>query len=415
MPQKMKFGRYDYAAYWAFTAYAASSLSIPLTLVAMGKSLNFPLDAGGMGTGGTLHLVRSAAMLITLMLCGAVANRIGKRITMGLAMTLMGAGIFLCGFAPVYAALLPFLLLAGCGEGLCEGICTPFIQDLHSDAPERYVNFSHGFWSVGICFCVLLTGSLLSLGVSWRVVLMLVGVAALTNGIFFLWKEKPGCKFPEQPRSQKGNRGIWQKSVQIAKVPRFWVYCLGMFMGSGAEFCLTFWAASYLELAFRATPLLAGLGTASIALGMFTGRMLTGYFAKPKLLKYFLLGCSLLTIPMTLMLALLSPESFSSVWMQYAALYIMLAIAGVGIAPFWPSLQVYGVTMLPELDSTMLYIYFSAVGIPGAGFFTWFLGVLGDKWGLNGAFFMLPVTLVLYAIIVYLEGWVWPRKNARQQ
>ena len=31
-------------------------------------------------------------------------------------------------------------------------------------------------------------------------------------------------------------------------------------------------------------------------------------------------------------------------------------------------MQVYGVTRLPQCDSTMLYVYYSGMGIPGAGF-----------------------------------------------
>ena len=68
MRQPLKFGRYDYAAFAAFTTYSLCSLVIPLLIVAMGKGLNFPLDDGGMAAGGVLHAVRSSFMLITLLL-----------------------------------------------------------------------------------------------------------------------------------------------------------------------------------------------------------------------------------------------------------------------------------------------------------------------------------------------------------
>ena len=45
----LRFGRYDVAAFAAFTVYSVCSFSIPLTLVAIGNSLDFPLDRGGMG------------------------------------------------------------------------------------------------------------------------------------------------------------------------------------------------------------------------------------------------------------------------------------------------------------------------------------------------------------------------------
>ena len=72
MREPLKFGRYDYASFSAFVTYSLCSLVIPLLIVSMGKSLNFPLDDGGMAAGGVLHAVRSAFMIITLLLCGFV-------------------------------------------------------------------------------------------------------------------------------------------------------------------------------------------------------------------------------------------------------------------------------------------------------------------------------------------------------
>lgn len=410
MREKLRFGRYDYAGYFAFIVYAMCSLAIPLVLVAMGKALNFPLEDGGMAAGGLLHLFRSMALFIALLFCGMIGGRIGKRRTMGAAMLLMGTGIFFCSLSPVYLLLIPFLLIAGFGEGLCEGMATPFVQDLHRDAPERYVNIAHSMWSVGIFFCVIITGTLLTVGVSWRSILFICGILGLLSGLFFFWKENPAKKYPES--AHKDNLAdIWRYSVAIAKSGRFWIFCLGMFMGAGAEYCLTFWTAAYLQLTFHASALVAVFGTAAIAAGMFLGRAGFGFFARKEYLKHILLFCSLGTIPLILLLAYLKPEMFPSLNIMFSLLIFILFLCGIGIAPFWPTLQVYGVEQLPELNSTMLYIYFSAMGVPGCGFFTWIMGVLGDRFGLRGAFLMLPASLAIYALIIFAEGWLFPRKK----
>lgn len=406
----LNLGRYDFAGYSAFIAYSICSLSIPIVLVAMGKDLNFPLDQGGMSSGGVLHLVRSIAMVISLMICGFVAGRFGKRQTMGFCMLMTGLGIVLCSFAPSYWLLFPFLLAAGLGEGFCEGIATPFVQDLHQDAPEKYVNIAHSFWSVGIGICVLGGGWLLSAGVSWRYILAVAGFMAILSALTFLWKENPRRKYPENPTVSSAS-DVWRSSAAIARSPRFWVYCLGMFIGAGAEFCLTFWAAAFLQLSFNASAWVAGLGTAAIALGMFIGRNYFGWIATDRNLKMILLLSSLCTIPCTLALALIRPEFFPSQNLMFAALLGLLFLCGIGVAPYWPTLQVHGVKQLPELDATMLYVYFSAVGVPGCGFFTWLVGVLGDRFGLKGAFYLIPVTLFFYALLIFLDGWVFPPKS----
>ena len=409
--EKLKFGRYDLACLAAFIGYALCSLSIPISLVAMGKELDFPLDRGGMAAGGVLHLTRSIAIVTALMVCGLIAGRIGKRKSMGLCVLLMGSGILLCSLAPAYWFVLPFLLIAGFGEGICEGIATPFVQDLHADAPEKYVNISHSYWSIGIGVCVLGGGGLLSLGVSWRVVLAAAGILTLLGAPLFLWKENPHRKYPEV-RTASNAADVWRHSVKIFRTPRFWLHCLGMFMGAGAEYCLTFWAAAYLQLTFHATAWVAGLGTASIGLGMFIGRNFFGLIAREDNLRRNLILAASGTIPLILVLSLVTPDLIPSRGLLFALLLAVLVLCGIGIAPFWPTLQVYSVQQLPELDSTMMYIYLSATGIPGCGVFTWLIGVLGDHFGIQGAFFLLPVTLMLYILILLFDARRYSRKPA---
>ena len=69
---RLRFGRYDYAAFLFFAAYAASSLAIPVVLVDMAEDLRFPLLEGGMAAGGVLHLTRSIAIVAALTVCGLI-------------------------------------------------------------------------------------------------------------------------------------------------------------------------------------------------------------------------------------------------------------------------------------------------------------------------------------------------------
>lgn len=401
--EKLFFGRYDYAAFSAFTMYSTVSLAIPIMIVAMGKSLNFPIDDGGMGAGGILHMVRSSFMLVTLLVCGFISARIGKRYSMALCMFLMGCGILCCSFAQAYWMLLPCLMFAGLGEGICEGIATPFVQNLHPESPERYVNISHAFWSVGILLAVLLVSGLLTLGVSWRYILGISGFLTMLITLAFVWKEHPEKRYPENHEKVNG-RDIIRFTGEIIRQKRFWLCSAAMFFGSGAEFGLTFWATAYVQLTFQTSVFVAGLGTGAIALGMFLGRTFFGYIAKPHNLRYILIFCGAGMIPVSLVLAFLEPGIMPG-WMLFTVLFILLFISGIGIAPYWPTTQVYGVTNLPRCDSTMLYVYYSAIGIPGAGFFSWFMGFIGDLYGLRGAILVVPCCLIIFCSVILVECW----------
>ena len=405
----LQFGRYDYAAFTGSICFALCSLSIPLMIVEIGDALAFPLDRGGMAAGGLLHLFRSVAMVAALLLCGNIAGRIGKRRSMGGSLLCMGAGTLLCAFAPQYWMLIPWLLIAGFGEGICEGIATPFVQDLHPDAPERYVNIAHSFWSIGIAVVVVVGGGLWTLGAGWRAILAGIGIVTLLASALFLWRENPRRKYPEAAGGA-GFREIAHHALEIARVPRFWLCSLAMFFGAGAEFGLTFWSAAYVQLNFQTGAWVAGLGTGAVAFGMFLGRSGFGFFARPDYIRYVLLGSALCTIPVTLLLALLKPGILPPA-LGFPTLFLLLILAGTGVATFWPSVQVYGVTTMPELDSTMLYICFSALGIPGCGIFTLLMGVIGDRYGLRGGILVIPVCLALFAAVIFLECWVFAKRR----
>jgi len=409
----LRFGRYDVAAFAAFTVYSVCSFSIPLTLVAIGNSLDFPLDRGGMGAGGVLHLVRSLAMIVTLLGCGLIAARFGKRRSMGASMLVIGGGIMLAALAPAYWVLFPGLMLAGLGEGICEGLATPFVQDLHPKAPERYVNIAHAFWSVGIVIAVVAISGLLTAGCGWRIILGVLGAATLSVSLLFLWRESPGREYPETAaRAGEDRLGkIRRQLAAILREPRFWVASAAMFFGAGAEFGLTFWSAAYLELHFHTGPWTAGLGTGAIALGMFAGRTTFGYLAKPGNLKYILITTGVGTIPVTLLLALLQRGMMPD-RMLFATLFTLLVVAGVGIAPYWPTTQVYGVTQLPQCDPTLLYIAFSALGIPGCGVFAWLMGAAGDRFGVAGAIAVVPCCLVFFSLATFVNCWLLEKKRA---
>ena len=75
----MTFGRYDYAAFLTFFAYASGSIVVPVALVILARDLGFSLESGGMTAGGALQLGRTVPMVGTMLLCGFAAGRWGTR------------------------------------------------------------------------------------------------------------------------------------------------------------------------------------------------------------------------------------------------------------------------------------------------------------------------------------------------
>ena len=61
-----KLGRYDYATYMTYIAYSSCSVIVPVVLVEIAHTLNFPLESGGQGAGGALQIGRSLFMVLAM-------------------------------------------------------------------------------------------------------------------------------------------------------------------------------------------------------------------------------------------------------------------------------------------------------------------------------------------------------------
>jgi MFS family permease len=401
--RKMAFGRFDYAAFMSFLAYAAGSVVVPVVLVQLARELGFSLETGGLSAGGALHLGRTVPMVLAMLLCGFAAGRWGKRRTFGWSVVLMGLGMGLCAAAPGYGLLFLALMLAGTGEGVIEGLATPFVQDLHPDQPGRYINFAHGFWSVGVLITVLLSGALLSLGVSWRLIVGAIAALALLPAAFLLLPSRSGHELHLPPETIPWST-ILSHAVKIMRIPRFWTFFAAMFVAGGGEFCLTFWCASYIQLNFTPAAWAGGVGTAFFAAGMVLGRTGWGYLLKQGQLRHLIVFSALGGVLVTLGFPVLT-----NLWLFFGLLFL----AGIATAPFWPSVQSYCADCLPGTDTTMLFILLSCAGIPGCGVCTWLMGYVGNhSGGLSRAFYLVPAC---YLILAALIAWDWQRYGRRAQ
>ena len=389
--KRLRFGRYDLANFFGFGSYAACSVAIPMVLVALARDLHFPLSGGGMAAGGALQLGRSIPMVGSMLLSGFAAGRFGKRRSLGGALLLMSIGIMLAALAPAYLPLFGAICIAGFGEGVLEGLATPFIQDLHPDEPGRYINFTHAFWSVGVVGAVLAAGALLAAGLNWRWVLAGCSVLTLIPALFYLLPSKK--HFPAERKSAKA---VFSHAAEALRLPRFWVFFAAMFLAGGGEFCLTFWAASFIQLDYAASAWMGGLGTAFFAGGMILGRMGSGVLVRQERLPLLILLCSVIGT-----LAGLFPPFLSGL----APLFAVLFVLGIVTGPFWPSIQSCCVTRLSGADSTTLYILLSCAGVPGCGIFAWLMGVAGNRFGLRASFLLVPFCYAGIGLLILVDEW----------
>ncbi len=396
---RMVFGRYDYAAFFTFASYAGCSMILPLVLIPLAADLHFPLAEGGMGQGGALQVGRSIPMVLSMLICGMIAGRWGKRRSLGVSVLLMGLGISLAALAPGYGLLFAAVVVAGLGEGVVEGLATPLVQDFHPEEPGRYINVAHAFWSIGLVAVTLFVGWLLLRGVSWRTLALGIGALALVPAAFLLLPTRKyrGRFNPAEKKLSSGQ--VWGHFKETVRQPRFWLFFWAMFLAGGGEFCLTFWCPSFIRLVTGGSPWDSGLGTAFFAGGMIAGRIGSGFLVRQHKLYALVMVSALVAVVASLFIPWCGESKL--------ALFGLLAVSGIATGPFWPSIQSYCVDRIPT-DSTMIFILLSCAGVPGCGVFTWVMGLVGDAWGLRVAFYLVPACFLIMGLLLLADRLLSP-------
>jgi len=390
---------HDGIVFASFSGYACCTIVLPLVLTALAQDLGFSLADGNKGLGGFLQMAISIAMVLSMLGCGFLAGRWGKRLSLAWANILLAIGIMATAFAPGYGGVLVTLTLAGIGEGILEGLLTPYLQECHPVEPARYMNIGQAFSPGGMLLMVILAALLPHVGATWRTLVLICGILTLVPGILLLFP-RPGV--PD--RNAADVLDFAKVSFQFRSVvrqARFWWFFLAMFFTGVGEFCITFWIASFLELELHADAMICAFSVGTWCFAMFCGRLGFGAWIREEKIRQSLLVFAGITLLLTPLIPLAT--QIPSRGIALGSIFILLGLCGVAVAPFWVSVQSYCTLCMPEDDPTMIFILLSCAGIPGCGFAAWCMGILGDQIGLTASFVLTPASYLLMLLLIYFQ------------
>ena len=310
-------------------------------------------------------------------------------------MLLMCLGMILSAISPDYTLVFLSLLIAGIANGIAGTLSSPFVRNLHPSESGRYINFLNSFWALGTLFTVIVSGGLLSIGVSWRVVLCGTGLLTLIGSLILLLPESKDKEYPEM-QEQLSPKAIFQQMLKVLVDKRFMILFITMMIFAGGEGVLMFWSASYIQLNFSASAWAAGVGTGIFAAGMIISRIAVGYFIPQNKFKHAIIGFALFGFLITMFF-----PQIKELWL----LFIVLFLSGIATAPIWPSLISHSAERLTHLDKTTTMILITLSSTPGRIIFTFLVGYIAEYTGnLSTAFYLVPAYFIIVAIMVFIEG-----------
>ena len=222
--------------------------------------------------------LHSSAIAVGIVLVGLFGDRVearlGRRRTLWLGIGgLAGAGILLC-LAPAPWASMSACFLMGVLGGLLPAIIPAILADLHGERrAEAYAGQAIVAYVFGLA-APLLAGLAIWAEFGWRAAVLFGAALGIAIGLGFRRVAVPEAAPPLAADAARApSMDARQRDAGNGLSPAYWAYWALLFAGCGLEFCILFWAPSYLEHIIGFEPAAAATAAAGFPLGMLIGRV----------------------------------------------------------------------------------------------------------------------------------------------
>jgi len=337
------------------------------------------------GTSLTIAGLHGTAMGIAAIFSGYanphIAHRFGRTRAGWIGLAIFSIGLIIFVISPPVVLTLPATLITGFGVSIVINSMLTSMSHHYGKAAKVAIPQANGIASVGFVSGTALIGTIaITFPNFWRVGLLLA--IPVTVILFIIGRDKNGTEHiidEEGPQSGKLS-GV------------FWISWLGFVACISSEFATSFWAAALLKDRIGTTAAISTVAIVAFGAGMGIGRWYGGL-----LLKRFELDTQLL-IGIGIQFL-----GFTSFWFSHNMFISLASLLTIGL----------GISMQFALASLRL-ISFSdgrpdlaigraslaaGIAIAAAPFF---LGVLGDTFGISRAYIMVPILIIFAFAVVKL-------------
>lgn len=357
-----------------------------LTLLAIGwtgllvpsliRSIKETFDQTDAGI-GVIYLAYALAYATASFGGGALTERLGRRLVLGGAVLIHGAGIAGLGLAPTWTVFVVAALVAGAGAGCLDGGANGLVLDVYREGRGRAMNLLHVSFAVGALAAPVTMGALVESGVPWQTVAIGTGAIVSLLAIAYAIVPMPSGRrstvaADHLPETASGRAGI--SGPRLLAGP---LLLLGIAIATyvAAEVGVSNWLVRFLE------P--APLTTATFALslywaGLTVGRLLASGIADRFDHLRFTIACTIAMAILTAV-AILAPSLPLSI--------VAFGLAGIASGPVFPMIVALGGERYPERSAavggslTGMAVIGSVVYPPAMGFLSVTVGLTAAMLG----------------------------------
>jgi len=344
---------------------------------------------------GFIFSMSILALILLRIPWGLVIDRLGFRVSLGLALTLLGIFGLLRGFAVNYGTLLLFQLFLGVGFAAVMP-CLPKL--VSAWFPPEKAGFAIGVtisgFAVGDIIGLSATPYLLTWLGSWKNVFLVYGFWALIlTGVWWILAKEPAQNYGIRPvRKANPSSSLTKNFVILLKMKQVWLL-IGLYLCASACYdTFLIWLPSMLE-AKGVQSATAGLITSMLPLGFLVASFAVGSLSdKVGLRKPFILVLGLVS----------GPFIYAAGTMQEPAVWFFAFIVGlctIGVLTIVLTIPV-------ELQQTAMLVgsavgIISSIGNLGSFFMPTIVGHIKD---VTGSFLWSVLILAVLGELMLILG-----------
>jgi FHS family glucose/mannose:H+ symporter-like MFS transporter len=329
---------------------------------------------------GLFLTVQNIGFMIGVSVAGALSDSYDKPRILFAGSLILAVSFFTFYLTGVLWLNLIIMLLIGLGVGSYEGVTDPMLLEMHEERQSLHINVNHFFVTFG---SILMTVYLIFLQMNWRRSLTEAAVVVLLLAVFFAFarlKNKPG------------QAGDYLERLRILSRERLVVVLfVATLLVVGVELGTTGIVTTYLMELQGFTQETSKIGLLTFLVGMASGRLIVGFFARSdQAVRHILLLFGLATIFFGLMVTLRLGE-----WS-----YITIFLAGLAMSALVPLIITLAGQSYPQMAGTVTGSIKVAIPIGGI-VIPFIMSLVAEAASLQAALLVFPLALLLAFVLLW--------------
>lgn len=328
---------------------------------------------------GLLVSAQYAAAVISPIIAGILADRLGKKQLLTAFSAVFGIGCALIGIAPVLGLYIVGACLTGAGYSVCESLSSAALSDLGEAEGMRYINLSQGLLSVGAVISPIIVQAMMQrFFLSWRVLFFLCAAAFLILAVLLA-----ATRFPDPVRAQASSGG----SGRFFTTAVFLCLFLSIILYVGLENGFGYFVGTLFDSHTAWTAGLSAYAISAYWLGMALSRMLCSLrsYHPGKML------CLCFTV-IAVLFVLLPVQNNST------AAILLCGLVGISYGPVWSTLVSSAAAQFPEQSAAAIGVMSTGCGLGGV-IYPAVMGLMAEHITLHAAFLMLAGTAAIGVLL----------------